>query len=130
MVLPEGVRDIVRRAGVSLFVLFGSRARAEASAGSDWDFGYRIAAGSKGFDPDALQAELVAALGTERIDLVDLDRASALLRFRVAVDGLPVYEGDTDAFQNFQIEAASFWCDVAPVLDASYTDVLASLGAT
>lgn len=129
MVLPEGVREIVRRAGVALFVLFGSRARAEARSDSDWDFAYRLAADSSGFDPDALQADLVAALGTDQIDLVDLNRASALLRFRVAAEGSPVYEGETNAFQNFQIEAANFWCDVAPVLDASYTDVLARLGA-
>jgi predicted nucleotidyltransferase len=129
MMPPEGVRDIVRRAGVALFVLFGSRARAEARPDSDWDFAYRLPADSSGFDPDALQAELVAALGSDRVDLVDLNRASALLRFRVAAEGSPVYEADAGAFQDFQVEAASFWCDVAPVLDASYGVVLARLGA-
>lgn len=129
MVTPVGVRDIVSRAGVDLFVLFGSRARGEGRSDSDWDFAYRTAGDGARFDPDALQAELVSVLGSDRIDLVDLDRASALLRFRVAAEGSPVYEIEPNAFQDFQIEAASFWCDMASVLDASYSDVLARLGA-
>ncbi len=129
MVLPDGVRDIARRAGVDLFVLFGSRVRGEAMSDSDWDFAYTLTGDGAGFDPDALQAELVGALGSDRIDLVDLNRGSALLRFRVAAEGVPLYQADPSAFQDFQIEAARFWCDVAPVLDASYSDVLARLGA-
>ena len=129
MVLPDGVRDIVRRAGVDLFVLFGSRARGEARSDSDWDFAYTITGDASGFDPDVLQADLVGALGSDRIDLVDLNRGSALLRFRVAAEGSPIYQAEPNAFQDFQVEAARFWCDVGSVLDASYGDVLARLGA-
>jgi predicted nucleotidyltransferase len=129
MLSPGRIQEIARRAGADLFVLFGSRARGEETSASDWDFAYRLDGDGKGFDPDALQADLVGALGTDRIDLVDLRRGSALLRFRIASEGSPIFQAEPDAFQNFQIEAARFWCDVAPVLDASYSDVLARLGA-
>ncbi|MGE0462852.1 MAG: nucleotidyltransferase domain-containing protein [Vicinamibacterales bacterium] len=59
-------------------MLHGSRARGDAHAGSDWDFAYR---GDAGFDPDALLARLADHLRADRIDLVDLDRAGALLAF-------------------------------------------------
>lgn len=85
MVLRPDVGDVVKRAGVDLLVLFGSRARGEERADSDWDLAYRVArGGNESFDPDGLLADLVRVLGSDRIDLVDLSRGSALLRFRIA----------------------------------------------
>lgn len=111
--------------GLRLLALFGSRARGDAHAASDWDLGF---IGSATFDPDGLLAALVAALGTDRIDLVDLSRAGAQLRFRAARDGQPVFEAEPDQFGKFWIDAVSFWCDVQPILHAGYERVLADLG--
>jgi len=110
------------REGLELLVLFGSRARGEARHGSDWDFGYLA---DKRFDPLDLLPPLVTALGTDRIDLVDLRRAGALLRFRAARDGRPIFEARPGRFQEFQLEAADFWCDVEPVLRRAYDALLA-----
>jgi hypothetical protein len=87
------------------------------------DFGY-VADGS--FDPATLVSELVRVLGTDRVDLVDLAKASGLLRFRAARDGISIC-GDTDAIEQFRIAAASFWCDTEPVLSAAYDAVLERL---
>jgi predicted nucleotidyltransferase len=131
----DGVREIARRAGVELFVLFGSRARGEERLDSDWDFGYRAAHGEgaqlagRPFDPDDLLAKLVGELGSDRVDLADLDRSSALLRYRVAAEGRLIHEARPNGFQDFQIEAVQFWCDVGPVLDRAYGDVLDGLGS-
>jgi predicted nucleotidyltransferase len=128
MLLPADVSEVVKRAGVDLLVLFGSRARGEERSDSDWDLAYRVAQGtSESFDPDALLADLVGALGSDRIDLVDLSHGSALLRFRIAAEGKPVYQADANAFPEFQLEAVRFWCDLAPVLERRYADVLAGL---
>lgn len=113
----------VARPGLRALLLFGSRARGDAAPTADWDLGY-IADAS--FDPDALLPILVRALGTDRIDLVDLDAASGLLRFRAARDGVAVL-GDQDAIERFRIDAASFWCDTEPVLRAAYDAVLERL---
>jgi predicted nucleotidyltransferase len=110
--------------GLRLLVLFGSRARDDGRDTSDWDLGYLA---GPGFDPDAFLLALVTALGTERIDLVDLDRAGALLRYRAARDGRPLFEAVAGAFERFSVEAVTFWCDIAPVLEAGYADVLADL---
>jgi predicted nucleotidyltransferase len=112
------------REGLELLVLFGSRARGEARQGSDWDFGYLA---DERFDLLDLLPPLVTALGTDRIDLVDLTRAGALLRFRAARDGRPVFEARPGRFQEFQLEAADFWCDVEPVLRRAYDALLSDL---
>lgn len=108
--------------GLTLLVLHGSRARGDARADSDWDFAY-LADGR--FDADALLADLVLALGTDRVDLTRLDGgASGLLRFRVARDGKPLFEAQDGAFARFWFDAVSFWCDAGPILRRGYEAIL------
>lgn len=107
--------------GLSLLVLHGSRARGDAHEGSDWDFAYR---GDAGLDADDLLARLADHLKADRIDLVDLDRAGALVRFRVARDGVAIVERERGAFDRFRLAAVHAWCDLAPVLERAYARVL------
>lgn len=111
--------------GLRLLVLHGSRARGDAHAGSDWDFAYRATAG---FDPDALLARLADHLKADRIDLADVDRAGALLRFRVARDGVVIFEDKVGEFERFWLTAVDTWCDMAPVLEPAYERVLDRIG--
>jgi predicted nucleotidyltransferase len=115
---------VAHHPGLRLFVLFGSRARGDATARSDWDFGYLA---GPAFDPDRLRADLVAALRTEQIDLVDLDRAGGLVRFRAARDGRVLFESTPGTFARFWFDAVSFWCDMGPLIRAAYDAVLADL---
>ena len=117
--------EVAAAPGLRLLVAFGSRARGDAHEASDWDFGYL---GAATFDPDRFLSALIHALGTDRVDLVDLRRAGALLRFRAARDGRPLYEAAPDEFTRFWLEAVAFWCDVAPMVRAGYEAALAQLG--
>lgn len=110
--------------GLALLLLFGSRARADASEHSDWDFGY-IAA--EELDVPALLASLVTTLDTDRVDLVDLARASGLLRFRAAREGQVIFEACDGLADRFRLEAATFWFDAEPVLRRGYERLLAEL---
>lgn len=116
---------IVRRAegalGLRLLVLFGSRSRGDEYERSDWDFGYLA---EPSFDPDAFLVELTRHLQTDEVDLVDLDRAGGVLRFRVASEALVLYEAEPDLFAEFWFQAVSFWCDAEPILDAAHREVL------
>jgi predicted nucleotidyltransferase len=109
---------------VRLAVVFGSRARGDATAASDWDIGIL---GDAGLDHDALLAALVRTLGTDRIDLVDLARAGGLVRFRAARDGVAVFERTPDAFADFWHDAVDFWCDAGALIRAGYEAVLTDL---
>jgi hypothetical protein len=93
---------------------------------SDWDFSY---IGDGRFDVDLLRDRFMQILGTDRIDLVDLSKASALLRFQVAAEGTPIFECAPGLFQQFQIEAATFWCDIEPVLRRTYAQILEKVKA-
>lgn len=114
-----------RVTGLSLLVLHGSRARGDAAASSDWDFGY---AGDR-VDPLALSAALATAVDTDRIDVADLDAAGGLLRFRAARDGVLVFERSPGRFDRFWLDAVGFHCDAGHVLRAGWEGVLAGLGS-
>ncbi len=117
-------RMSVETPGLQLLVLHGSRGRGDAHAGSDWDFAFEADAT---FDPDGLLASLADLLKADRIDLVDLGRAGALLRHRVARDGVLIFERTAGRFERFRLEAIQTWCDLAPVLEPLYEHVLETL---
>jgi predicted nucleotidyltransferase len=110
--------------GVQVLVLHGSRARGEEGPASDWDFGV-LTDGTA--DLAGLSAALTDALVTDAVDVVDLRRASALLRYRAARDGVVLVERREGAFREFQLEAVQFWCDAGPIIRAAQDDVLAAL---
>lgn len=119
--------DVARATpGLDILLLFGSRARGDASDQSDWDFGFL---GQAEMDVAALIAAIVTAVGTDRVDLVDLERASGLLRYRAARDGRTVFEAAPGAVDRFRLQAADFWCDAGPALQRDYDRLLADLPA-
>ncbi len=91
---------------------------------SDWDFAYRA---DSTFDADGLLAQLADVLKADRIDLVDLDRAGALLRYRAARDGVLLFEAEAGTFERFWLDAVGTWCDLAPVLEPAYERMLGAL---
>lgn len=123
-VMDSLVRATHAAPGLELLFLYGSRARRDGQPSSDWDFGYLA---TEAIDPAALLATLVEIVGSDRVDLVDLRRASGLLRYRAARDGQLIYEARPGIGDDFRLEAARFWCDAAPVLERGYDEVLAEL---
>jgi predicted nucleotidyltransferase len=119
-------RAAVRHPALTLIVLFGSRGRGDARSTSDWDFAY---AASRAVDPLTLRADLVEVLETDRVDVVPLDRASALLRYRVARDGVPLFQRHPGNFARFWLSAVEFWCDVIPLVRAGHEAILAELAS-
>jgi predicted nucleotidyltransferase len=110
-----------RQRGIDLLVLHGSRARGDAAAVSDWDFAF---SGRPGVDVGGLTADLSRVLATDRIDVADLGRASALLRYRAARDAVVVFERFPDAFSRFWLDAVGFWCDAGAILQRGYDETL------
>lgn len=125
MAVPERLTAAVRAVpGLKLLVLHGSRARGTSHDLSDWDFAYL---GDAALDPDGLLATLNESLGTDAVDLADLAEGSALLRFRVARDGIVVHEATPGTFDTFRLDAIHTWCDMEPVLTPLYDRVLEDL---
>lgn len=125
--LSEVERRAARHPGLRLLVLHGSRSRQAAHAASDWDFGYLA---DDELDPGELHVAVSAALGTDAVDLVDLARASALLRFGAARHGRCVYEAEPGVHEAFVLAATLFWCDAEPVIRRAQQSVLADLSTS
>lgn len=123
--IREKLESVARRhPALDLLIIYGSRARGEAHAASDWDFAYL----GRGVDGDRLRADLMAVVASDDIDVVDLRRCSALLAFHAARDGITLYQSQPDAFPDFQIHATLNWLDMEPVVRAAHREVLARLG--
>lgn len=119
--------DVVRHQfpALRLLVLFGSRARGEAHAASDWDFGYLA---DPTLDVDALLELLCKVVNSDDVDLVNLDRASGVLRHQAADHGIAVFEHMPETFVTYVIDVLRFWLDAWPVIRKSQEEQLRSLG--
>ena len=93
---------------VEFAVLFGSVASGKTHAESDVDIAVWPRAGA---DLDRLTAELAGALGTERLDVADLRRASGTLQQIVATRGVLLFEDRPGRFAQFAAIAERRWED-------------------
>ena len=111
--------------GSHLLVLHGSRSRGEAHADSDWDFAFL---GATDLDRTGLQVALVDALATDAVDVADLARSSAVLRWHVARDGLALFPPNLETWFRFRYEAKNFWCENGATIQRAQSALLADLG--
>jgi predicted nucleotidyltransferase len=100
--------------------LFGSRARGEERAHSDTDVAVyldqdRVPPSPYGYESE-LAADLMRALGSNRVDLVVLNRAPPLLYHRVLRDGVRLLARDLRATTVREGRALSRYCDYLPQL--------------
>lgn len=100
--------------------VFGSLARGETRAHSDVDVAVYVnpaALDDGGFGYDArLAADLMSKLGTNRVDVVLLNRAPPVLYHRVLRDGIRVLARDLPATTTREGRALSRYCDYVPQL--------------
>lgn len=109
-----------RRLEVQDAYLFGSRATGKAQAHSDIDVAVWISAepprtGHFGYAAE-LTAHLIAALGTNDVDVVVLNRAPPLLYHRVLRDGRRLLSRNPGATAAREGYALSRYCDYVPQL--------------
>jgi predicted nucleotidyltransferase len=125
----DRIEDVAaRHPALELLVLLGSRATGTAHERSDWDFGV-LARPGHDVDLPRLAADLMALVGDDDVDVVDLTRASAVLRRDAASVGVVLVERRPDAFLDFALEALTFWCDIEPVVRRAHAEVLRSVTA-
>lgn len=111
--------------GVDLVVGFGSRARGQAGADSDQDVGVLFKRNPH--DLSVMEEVREALAGGDDLDLVCLNRASALLLKEVAQDGVAHFQSRPGAIEEFRLRAYKRYMDTAKfrrleaeALDARY----------
>jgi hypothetical protein len=90
---------------VLLAYLFGSLSRSQR--GNDVD----LAIFRQDKPVFLLRDAIVDCLGTERVDLVDLQRAPPVLRFQIIQTGLPLYVSDQSAQEKFELATLHLYRD-------------------
>lgn len=113
-------RALAPRGEVLEAYLFGSRATKRAQPHSDIDVAVyvdapRAAEGAYGYAAE-LTAHLMAALGSNKIDVVVLNRAPPVLYHRVLRDGRRILARDLRATTTREGYALSRYCDYLPQL--------------
>ena len=99
------LKEIATQYGLQLVILFGSQAKGVTHKESDVDIAY---AGARPLDIDS-EARLIVALapifGTDRIDLIDMHRASALILYAITTEGVVLYKDNDLAFPTLRAYA-------------------------
>ena len=110
---PLIAADVVPDA-IDLLVLFGSRAKGQASEASDWDLAVLLHPNKdeplRIFALDPVLANLLGC-SSDAIDVVDLDHSSYLLQRVVAEEGALLFERRPGLFLNFTSRAIRQWAD-------------------
>ena len=110
--LPPGIKQglerlvpLFERENVLLAYLFGSLSRGQE--GNDVDLAILVQ------DRPAfrLRDAILDCLGTERVDLVDLQRASPVLRFQIIRAGHPLYVSDQALQERFELATLHLYRD-------------------
>ena len=98
--------------------VFGSFARQEEQPHSDVDVAvYLVSLPAEGLGADAqIAADLMRALGSDRVDVVVLNTAPPLLYHRVLRDGIRLFARDLAATSVREGRALSRYCDYVPQL--------------
>lgn len=106
--LRSVAREVAKRMGCQMVVLFGSATRTVSRAPEDLDLAVLSACP---LDPIELTNLFIAALGLQQVDVVDLRRADPLLMMFVAREGVPVYEETPGEFARFASLAVRRYAD-------------------
>lgn len=98
---------LFEREGVQLAYLFGSLS--QSPEGHDIDLGVLTQSGPA----FRLRVAITRCLGTERVDLVDLRRASPMLRFEILRTGQLLYAADQSLGERFEMATLHVYRDTA-----------------
>jgi uncharacterized protein len=101
---------------VRLAVLFGSAASGRTRPDSDVDVAILLGESDPAEPLElALSRTLTLAAGTE-VDLIRIERASTLLKWQIATNGVLLVQQSPEEFPRFRARAASEYIDYAPAL--------------
>ena len=110
----ESLAPLLEKKGVLLAYLFGSLAtKGEKAPRQPGDVDLAVLTEEE--QAWRLQEALVEWLGTDRLDLVDLRRASPVLRFEILRGGRPIYISNEEIRERYEMETLHLYRDTEPM---------------
>ena len=116
--IRAGLSPLFEDETLQLVILFGSVAAGTSHGQSDIDLGFLF---EGRVDILALTNKVTRLLGADNVDVVDLGRASPLLRFAAARTGKVVHEKEKGIFNAFSSLAFRMYVDTAKLREAQKT---------
>lgn len=113
--IRERLSHVFKEEGLELVILFGSHASGKLHRQSDIDLAFLY---DRDVDIVSLTNRVIRLLHLDKIDVVDLRRASPLMKFSVAKTGLVLYESEPGIFNNFYSLAFKVYVDTKKLRDA------------
>jgi len=106
--------------GLQLILLFGSVVTGTMHTQSDIDLAFLF---DKPADILALTNRVIRLLHTDNVDVVDLRRASPLLKFSAVKNGMLLYEREPGIFNGFYSLAFRMYVDTKKLRDAQAVSI-------
>lgn len=113
--IEQALTSLFLRPNLQLVILFGSTAKDLTHRNSDIDLAFLFDGPADVLD---LTNEVAGLLGTDRVDVIDLRRASPLLGHAAATEGRLIYERVAGSFQVFRSLAFRRYVDTKKLRDA------------
>ncbi|MFW6286173.1 MAG: type VII toxin-antitoxin system MntA family adenylyltransferase antitoxin [Nanoarchaeota archaeon] len=105
-IILNKLKKIAKEYDLSLFILFGSRAKKKFNEKSDYDFGFIPNKEFIAKDEIELFNEIMSILGTEKIDLINIKRNyDVKLRYEIFFGGVLIYEKYKHLFSKLKFKS-------------------------
>jgi predicted nucleotidyltransferase len=106
--VKESLTPLFEEDGLQLILLFGSTVSGKQHRGSDIDLGFLF---DKPTDVLDLINKATCLLKTDRVDVVDLRRASSLLKYAIVKKGHLLFERSAGLFNAFYVNTLKRYLD-------------------
>jgi uncharacterized protein len=104
------IMPLIKKYDINLLLTFGSYQTERFTKDSDIDLGYSAKRDLDSDEELQLLNDLILLYRRDRIDLVNLAKASPLLMFETATHGRLLYE-ENDSFLRFKLKASARYAD-------------------
>ncbi|GAN35373.1 MAG: nucleotidyltransferase domain-containing protein [Candidatus Brocadia sp. AMX2] len=113
--IRKGLSPLFHDEGLRLVLLFGSAVSGKIHKKSDIDLAFLF---DKPVDILTLTNRVIRLLHTDNVDVIDLKRASPLLKFSAVKSGMLLYEREPGMFNEFYSLAFRMYVDTKKLRDA------------
>lgn len=113
--IRKGLSPLFNDEGLRIVLLFGSVVTGKVNKKSDIDLAFLF---DKPVDILALTNRVIRLLHTDNVDVVDLRRASPLLKFSAVKSGILLYEREPGMYNEFYSLAFRMYADTRKLRDA------------
>ena len=118
--IRDRLNPIFQDKGLQLALLFGSAASGKMHKQSDIDLAFLFNTPANVL---SLTNKIIQLLHTDHIDVIDLRRASPLLKFSIMKHGMLIYEREPGIFNEFYSLAFRMYVDTKKLRDAQTTAI-------